>query len=82
MFSQNVVSVICNQLDQPVGGYVELNSDGQNTTALHTCVTGFTLVGKSELTCKSDGSWDFSQPSCGRYIHVFYSSQLELYCHF
>jgi hypothetical protein len=32
---------------------------------VYSCVTGFTLVGQSVLVCKSDGSWDFVEPTCG-----------------
>ncbi|XP_053399292.1 CUB and sushi domain-containing protein 3-like [Mercenaria mercenaria] len=55
---------VCDPLDSPLGGTVQLSSDGENTTAVYTCVTGFSLVGQLELTCKSDGSWDFVQPTC------------------
>ena len=47
-----------------MGGNVEMITDGQQTFANITCPSGYTVSGNSELTCRSDGTWDVAVPSC------------------
>ncbi|XP_060585338.1 sushi, von Willebrand factor type A, EGF and pentraxin domain-containing protein 1-like [Ruditapes philippinarum] len=41
-----------------------MTSNGINTQATYTCFSGYTLYGMSLITCRSDGSWDFTAPTC------------------
>ncbi|XP_060586067.1 sushi, von Willebrand factor type A, EGF and pentraxin domain-containing protein 1-like [Ruditapes philippinarum] len=54
----------CDTLSTPSGGTVTVSTNGVNTQVAYTCNTGYTLNGVSIITCRSDGSWDFTQPSC------------------
>ncbi|XP_060562325.1 sushi, von Willebrand factor type A, EGF and pentraxin domain-containing protein 1-like [Ruditapes philippinarum] len=56
--------VPCSALGSPTGGHVTVQSDGSTTTAVYECYTNYTLNGPSQLTCRSDGSWDFLEPTC------------------
>ncbi|XP_052791551.1 LOW QUALITY PROTEIN: uncharacterized protein LOC128225682 [Mya arenaria] len=56
--------VACSALDVPVGGHVELQTNGQTTTASFTCDVYYTLVGQDTLSCRNDGTWNFKEPSC------------------
>ena len=60
------VLVKCEELNIPTGGSLELQSNGLQTVANITCVTGSTLNGGSEIKCRSDGTWDVTLPKCGR----------------
>ena len=59
-------SVTCQTLSTPTGGSISLITDGYQTHALVTCEVGYTLSGVRNMTCRSDGSWDFTNPACGR----------------
>ena len=54
----------CDELANPIGGNVEISTDSQQTFANITCPFGYTVSGNSELTCRSDGTWDVAVPSC------------------
>ncbi|XP_052791560.1 sushi, von Willebrand factor type A, EGF and pentraxin domain-containing protein 1-like [Mya arenaria] len=56
--------VTCSTLDYVSGGNVNISTDGVTTTATFTCEEGYTLQGDSEITCRSDGSWDLQAPDC------------------
>ena len=70
---QNVslLSAICATISSATGGTVTLQTDGYVTTALFSCNLGYALEGETLLTCRNDGSWDFTSPSCGRYSYVY-----------
>ncbi|XP_045204681.2 sushi, von Willebrand factor type A, EGF and pentraxin domain-containing protein 1-like isoform X2 [Mercenaria mercenaria] len=57
---------ICETLSTPTGGTVIITTDGVNTRAAFTCYNSYTLNGVSPITCRSDGSWDFTAPSCSK----------------
>jgi hypothetical protein len=52
--------------------YVEqqevLWNNGESTFANVTCSAGLSMGGQSVLQCRSDGTWDFNTPSCGKII--------------
>ncbi|WAQ97855.1 SVEP1-like protein [Mya arenaria] len=54
----------CQTISTAVGRMVSLSTDGLETTASFTCTVGYTLNGQGNITCRSDGSWDFSEPVC------------------
>ena len=64
--NQFILSVSCNKLTSPTNGAVTLTSDGSTTVANFSCSLGYTMTGSSLLTCKADGSWDFTSPACGK----------------
>jgi len=43
-----------------------IQSDGVSTTVTFSCGEGFTLNGPSTAECLQDGTWNVSQPQCGR----------------
>jgi hypothetical protein len=45
---------------------MELWSNSESTFANITCSAGFSMDGQSALQCRSDGTWDFDTPSCGK----------------
>ncbi|XP_045206696.2 CUB and sushi domain-containing protein 1-like [Mercenaria mercenaria] len=55
----------CDALSNPTGGTVSLTTSGTVTVADITCQTGYTINGASTLTCRTDGTWDISVPTCG-----------------
>ena len=58
----------CDALDNLNGGSVSMTTDGSETQAIFSCGTGYSMNGGSVLTCRSDGSWDVSPPSCSRWL--------------
>ena len=69
MFSTIAIYVFvesCQTLPNVAGGSVELVSTGTITQGNFSCDVGYTMNGVSILTCRSDGSWDLSPPSCGK----------------
>ena len=77
----------CTPLETLDNGNVELVTAAGTTVALFTCQTGCTISGQSMLICLSDGTWDFSTPSCGNFdfttnlanLYMFYFWN-SLYC--
>lgn len=61
------ISAPCQTLTPPTGGSVSLATDGYQTNATYTCDLGYTLNGFEIITCMSDGTWNLSQPHCGKY---------------
>ena len=59
----------CDTLSTPSGGAVSVSTDGINTRASYTCNNGYTLNGVNAITCRSDGSWDFTEPTCGKLVY-------------
>lgn len=57
--------VVCESLDTTSGGEISFGTDGQTTTATYSCEAGYTISGTSPLTCRSDGTWDFTAATCG-----------------
>lgn len=63
--------VQCETLVSVAGGSLVASTDGVNTKVEYSCDTGYTINGKKEITCNSDGSWDSAQSSCSKYkLHV------------
>jgi hypothetical protein len=62
---------MCDSLSTSSGASFELSTDGTETIATFLCPAGYTMVGSSNLTCRTDGSWDISPPECSMfYLHV------------
>ena len=59
------ILVPCSTLSRPANAMVALESDGTTTRAVFECKLGSTLKGESTVTCRADGTWDFTEPSCG-----------------
>ena len=60
--------VMCQNLPTIDSGMVTVTSDNITTIASLECVQGYTLVGESNLTCESSGSWSAELPRCGKDI--------------
>ena len=60
-----VLSETCPDLESPSSGSVTISSDGSLTRAVFDCLPDYELVGAAELSCQSNGSWDFTTPLCG-----------------
>ncbi|XP_060562326.1 CUB and sushi domain-containing protein 3-like, partial [Ruditapes philippinarum] len=58
------VCVSCATVSSPDNGIVTLGSMNSVTYANFQCNVGYTLKGFQQLSCRSSGSWDFSEPSC------------------
>ena len=58
---------VCDSVNIPVDGNVTFNTDGSETVATFLCNLGYTMVGTNTLTCRSDGTWNYDVPTCGKY---------------
>ena len=54
----------CGYLSRPSYGRVSVTTRDVGGRATYTCNSGFRLVGSSNRTCLSNGSWSGSQPIC------------------
>ena len=59
------ISAICTTAVNPTGGSVKLQTDGYITKAVYECDVDYSLEGNEILTCRADGTWDLTPPSCG-----------------
>ena len=57
----------CESSTAPTNGNVTLTTNGQVTTAVYTCLSGYTLVGSSVIECRRTGYYKEQTPSCGTY---------------
>jgi len=60
--------VSCPDLSPIANGTVSVSTNGSYTVATHSCDLGFTLAGRHTLTCADTGTWEGTQPSCGKVI--------------
>ena len=44
-----------------------LASDGSQTSVTFTCEVGSALVGADTATCRHDGTWSNTEPTCGEF---------------
>ena len=63
----NYVLETCPDLQSPNSGAINISSDGSLSRALFDCLPGYEVDGEKELTCQSNGKWDFAAPLCGMY---------------
>ena len=56
----------CETLQNLAGGTVTQTTDGTTTEAIFSCETGYTMTGTPVLACRSDGTWNMSQPLCSK----------------
>ncbi|WAQ98147.1 SVEP1-like protein [Mya arenaria] len=56
--------VICGTLFSTAGLEVIQFTDGERTYAEFKCDPGYTMSGKTIISCRSDGTWNASQPTC------------------
>ena len=66
-FSYNFIIAACDALQNVVGGSVQLKTDGIMTVAELNCDDGYSMAGDSTLTCRNDGTWNMSQPTCSKW---------------
>ena len=59
-----VFSVSCPELQFPDSGMVEIQTDGVTSMAIFSCLSGYYLHGENTLTCRTDGTWDNTDPIC------------------
>ena len=55
----------CSTLSTPANATIVLESDGSTTKAVFECDFGSTLKGERTVSCRADGTWDFTEPTCG-----------------
>lgn len=65
MFSASS-SVSCPTPASPDSGDVALSGNGVLTTASFTCTLGYDLVGDDYIMCLNDGTWNSTEPICGK----------------
>ena len=65
--SSSLVLVPCPALASTVGGSSITSTDGTVTKVEFTCDVGYTISGKTTLTCLKTGDWDNTQPTCGEH---------------
>jgi len=58
----------CQQLVEPIRGYINRSTDGLVTMATIYCDFGNSLNGNKEVTCTSDGLWDAIPGYCGTFL--------------
>ena len=58
--------ISCGGLSNPSNGQVTIISETPGGTAVYTCNSGYTLVGRDTRTCQDDGSWSGIPPVCRR----------------
>ena len=74
--------VQCPTLDPPSNGGLEIaGPGGYEVVATYSCDTGFSLVGMSERSCQSDGTWSGSEPTCEVRMIMFKLSCLKPFPH-
>ena len=56
----------CGGLSSPSNGRVTIIDETIGGTAVYTCNSGYTLVGRDTRTCQDDGSWSGTPPICRR----------------
>ena len=56
----------CGQLNSPSNGQVAIIDDAPGGTAVYSCNSGYTLVGRDTRICQDDGSWSGIPPICRR----------------
>ncbi|XP_052791545.1 CUB and sushi domain-containing protein 3-like [Mya arenaria] len=54
----------CESMTTPANGNLQFLTDGTETQANYTCTVGYSISGPALLSCRSDGSWDLTPPSC------------------
>ena len=70
------ITVQCEALDPPSSGSVSVESTGSYTRATYNCVTGYDIEGVTQRSCLTNGTWDLSAPTCGK----FHNSVLSGLC--
>jgi hypothetical protein len=62
--SSSVALPSCPALTNPDNGAVSASTATSGSTAAYSCDPGYSLSGRTTLTCQSDGTWDGTPPSC------------------
>ena len=68
----------CETLQNLAGGSVTLTTDSTTTEAIFSCETGYTMTGSPVLACRSDGTWNMSQPLCSKFSSSIIQHELHL----
>ncbi|XP_052281195.1 P-selectin-like [Dreissena polymorpha] len=56
--------VLCNTLNPPSSGYVNISSNATVSVATYTCAQGYVISGVTTRTCLKNGSWEGTSPAC------------------
>ena len=56
----------CPALNDPDNGITVVSGNNFGDTATFSCDPGYTLMGETEATCQSDGTWSTNTPLCLR----------------
>lgn len=60
------IAAQCDSILTPDGGNVTLVTNGTQTLAVYTCGVGSSLDGEANPECQEDGTWQYSEPICGK----------------
>lgn len=69
LISSSSTATDCGSLTAPDDGEVTFTGTGFGAIARYRCNQGFVVVGVASRTCKSDGTWSGSAPTCSRECH-------------
>ena len=75
----NCITAACDALQNVVGGSVQLKTDGIVTVAELNCEDGYSMAGDSTISCRNDGTWNMSQPTCSKWLIINYQIHLITY---
>lgn len=71
LFIFKLISVSCPTSLSPKAGSAVVETDGLASVTYFTCNSGYTIFGKSNITCQTSGVWNYEAPHCG---NDFYNS--------
>ena len=64
--SLHYIAVGCNQLNNPMDGYVQLSGTTFMNNATYSCKEGYELNGDNVRVCNASGRWVPDEPTCER----------------
>ena len=65
------ITASCSELSNPANGIVLWTGLTTGSNAIHTCKSGYQLIGEWIRTCMSNGVWSGQEPICIRKKNVF-----------
>lgn len=74
-----VFSVVCPVVVSINNGDVIVTSDGVATTVVYTCHSNYDLTSSGSLSCRTDGTWNDTIPSCGNLCLFIWMYSFEIF---
>ena len=62
----NFCLVECPAMVDPASGTVSVSSNGSHSLAVFSCVSGYHILGATELNCGDSGTWSDNPPACSK----------------